>query len=142
MRPRSQTLIWLAVAVGVAGTLVTGLLLPWVSGAGLLARKSVPRSAELPADLSGDLRGNSRVLAADGSVITTFDATDRVPVTTEQIAPVMKQTMVAIEDARFYEHSGLDMRGTARALSSNVAAGVVRQGGATLSQRLVKQALA
>ncbi|HYX97149.1 MAG TPA: transglycosylase domain-containing protein [Geodermatophilus sp.] len=142
MRPRSQTLIWLAVAVVVAGALVTGLLLPWVSGAGLLARKSVPRSAELPADLSGDLRGNSRVLAADGSVITTFYANDRVPVTTEQIAPVMKQAMVAIEDARFYEHRGLDVRGTARALATNVATGSVQQGGSTLTQQLVKQTLA
>jgi hypothetical protein len=53
----------LAVAVVVAGALTTGLLLPWVGGAGLLARNSVPP----PAELTGDVWGNSRVLAADGS---------------------------------------------------------------------------
>src|SRR3712207_8200549 len=42
----------------------------------------------------------------------------------------------------FYEHSGLDVWGTARALVTNVAAGSVRQGGATLTQQLVKQTLA
>ena len=57
----------LAVAVVVAGALVTGLLLPWVGGAGLLARNSVPPADELPGELTGDVWGNSRVLAADGS---------------------------------------------------------------------------
>ena len=142
MRPRLQTLIWLVVAVVVAGALVAAFLFPLVGGVGLLVRNSVPPRGELPVELSGDLWGNSRVLAADGSVITTFYATDRVPVTTEQIAPVMKQAMVAIEDARFYEHSGLDVRGTVRALATNVAAGSVQQGGSTLTQQLVKQTLA
>jgi membrane peptidoglycan carboxypeptidase len=142
VRPRWKTLILLAVAVVVAGALVTGLLLPWVGGAGLLARNSVPPPGELPAELTGGVWGNSRVLAADGSVITTFYANDRVPVTTEQIASVMKRAMVAIEDTRFYEHSGLDVRGTARALVTNVAAGSVQQGGSTLTQQLVKQTLA
>src|SRR3712207_7191676 len=42
----------------------------------------------------------------------------------------------------FYEHSGLDVWGTARALVTNVAAGSVRQGGSTLTQQLVKPTLA
>ncbi|HWU10323.1 MAG TPA: transglycosylase domain-containing protein, partial [Streptomyces sp.] len=142
MRPRWKTSMLLAVAVVVAGALVTGLLLPWVGGAGLLARNSAPPPDELPGELTGGVWGNSRVLAADGSVITTFYANDRVPVTTEQIASVMKRAMVAIEDTRFYEHSGLDVRGTARALVTNVAAGSVQQGGSTLTQQLVKQTLA
>src|SRR3712207_9389167 len=124
MRPRSRTLILLGVAVVEAGVLVAAFLFPLVGGAGLLARNSVPPADELPVELTGDVWGNSRVLAADGSAITTFYATDRVPVATEQIAPVMKRAMVAIEDARFYEHSGPDMRGTAPARVTNVAAGL------------------
>jgi membrane peptidoglycan carboxypeptidase len=74
-------------------------------------------------------------------VITTFYANDRVPVTTEQIASVMRRAMVAIEDARFYEHSGLDVRGTARA-GDQRGGGLGTAGGSTLTQQLVKQTLA
>ena len=57
----------LAVAVVEAGVLVAAFLFPLVGGAGLLARNSVPPPDELPADFAGDVWGNSRVLAADGS---------------------------------------------------------------------------
>src|SRR5687767_8254415 len=53
----------------------------------------------------------------------------------------MKQAMVAIEDARFYEHGGVDIQGTLRALVTNLAAGGVQEGGSTLTQQLVKQTL-
>ena len=48
---------------------------------------------------------------------------------------------MAIEDARFYEHNGLDVEGTLRALVKNIAAGEVQEGGSTLTQQLVKQTL-
>ena len=67
IRGQGPTLILLGVAVVVAGALVTGLLLPWVGGAGLLARNSAPLPDELPGELTGGVWGNSRVLAADGS---------------------------------------------------------------------------
>jgi membrane peptidoglycan carboxypeptidase len=53
----------------------------------------------------------------------------------------MKQALVDIEDSRFYEHNGLDVQGTLRALVKNVAAGSVQEGGSTLTQQLVKQTL-
>ena len=53
----------------------------------------------------------------------------------------MKQALVDIEDSRFYEHNGLDVQGTLRALVTNVAAGSVQEGGSTLTQQLVKQTL-
>jgi len=53
----------------------------------------------------------------------------------------MKQAMVAIEDARFYEHHGLDVQGTVRALLTNIASGGVEEGGSTITQQLVKQTL-
>ena len=140
-QPRSVVLKKLASAVGVAGGLVASLVLPWAGGAGLLARVSVPPPEDLPTELTGDVPGNTRVLAADGSLLTTFYANDRVPVTSQQIAPVVKQAVIAIEDARFFEHSGLDLLGMLRALATNVVAGSVEQGGSTLTQQLVKQSL-
>ena len=48
---------------------------------------------------------------------------------------------MAIEDARFYEHSGIDLRGTIRAVLANSRAGGVTQGGSTLTQQYVKNVL-
>ena len=85
--------------------------------------------------------GNTTMLAANGEVITSFYEENRAPVAGDQIAQVMKHAMVAIEDARFYEHGGLDVQGTLRALVTNIAAGEVQEGGSTLTQQLVKQTL-
>ncbi|WP_324275703.1 biosynthetic peptidoglycan transglycosylase [Blastococcus brunescens] len=57
----------------------------------------------------------------------------------EAIAPVMKDALVAIEDARFFDHEGVDGKGLGRALVRNVVAGEVVEGGSTLTQQLVKQ---
>ena len=81
------------------------------------------------------------MLAANGEVITHFYEQNRAPVAGDQIAGIMRKAMVAIEDARFYEHGGVDVQGTARALVRNVAAGEVQEGGSTLTQQLVKQTL-
>ena len=62
---------------------------------------------------------------------------DRVPVIYSQIAPVMRQAIVAIEDSRFYKHGAIDFRGTVRALVNNLEHKSV-QGGSTLAQQYVK----
>ena len=125
-----------------AGVLVAALLFPWIGGTGLVARNSASLLDALPVELTDQTpNGNTTVLAADGSVITQFYVNNRTPVTPDQIAPVMKQAIVDIEDSRFYEHNGLDVQGTLRALAKNVAAGSVEEGGSTLTQQLVKQTL-
>jgi membrane peptidoglycan carboxypeptidase len=132
----------LAAMIIVAALLVAGLMFPWVGGAGLAARNSASLLDALPVELTDKTpNGNTKVLAADGSLITEFYTNNRTPVTPEQISPVMKQAIVDIEDSRFYEHNGLDVQGTLRALATNVAAGSVQEGGSTLTQQLVKQTL-
>ena len=132
----------LAATIVVAGALLAGLLLPWVGGTGLVARNSASLLDALPVELTDKTpAGNSRVLAADGSLITNFYENNRTPVASDQIADVMKQALVDIEDSRFYDHNGLDVQGTLRALVTNVAAGSVQEGGSTLTQQLVKQTL-
>ena len=141
-RFRASLIAKLALTVAVAGVLVAGLLLPWVGGVGLIARNSATLLHALPGELTDKPpAGATRVLAADGSLITDYYANDRTPVKSDQIAPIMKQALVDIEDSRFYEHSGVDVQGTVRALVTNVAAGTVREGGSTLTQQLVKQTL-
>ena len=141
--PRWRALgLLLAVGSPLAGALTAALLLPWVVGPGLAVRSSADLLAPLPGVLSDQTpAGNTVVLAADGSPITWFYRHNRVPVTAEQIAPVMNQALVDIEDSRVYQHHGLDVEGTARALVRNVLAGAVVEGGSTITQQLVKQTL-
>ncbi|MCW2695448.1 MAG: ponA, partial [Modestobacter sp.] len=125
-----------------AGVLVAALLFPWIGGTGLVARNSASLLDALPVELTDETpNGNTTVLAADGSVITQFYVNNRTPVTPDEISPIMKQAIVDIEDSRFYEHNGVDVQGTFRALVTNVTSGSVREGGSTITQQLVKQTL-
>ncbi|MGY1682077.1 penicillin-binding protein [Geodermatophilus sp. SYSU D01176] len=139
---RARTLLKLAATVVVAGALVAGLLFPWVGGPAVAAQQSTSLLGDLPTELTVDAPPPNTVLtAANGEVITSFYEENRAPVTGDRIAEVMKQAMIAIEDARFHDHHGLDVQGTARALLTNIAAGGVQEGGSTLTQQLVKQTL-
>jgi membrane peptidoglycan carboxypeptidase len=130
------------VAVPMAGALAAAMLLPWIVGPGLAARSSANLLSPLPGVLADETPpGNTIVLAADGSLLTWFYRLNRTPVTAEQISPLVKQALIDIEDSRFYEHHGLDIEGTARALVRNVVAGEVMEGGSTITQQLVKQTL-
>jgi membrane peptidoglycan carboxypeptidase len=141
-RTRAHLLAKLAATIVLAGALLAGVLLPWAGGSGIMARNSASLLDALPVELTDKTpAGNSKVLAADGSLITNFFTNNRSPVTPDQIADVMKQALVDIEDSRFYDHNGLDVQGTMRALVKNVAAGSVQEGGSTLTQQLVKQTL-
>ncbi|SDF92293.1 penicillin-binding protein [Klenkia brasiliensis] len=139
---RIGTLAKLLGAVVLAGVLVAAVLFPVVGGLGLTARDSASLLDALPVELTDRTPpGNTVVLAANGEVVTGFYDENRAPVPADRIAPVMKQAMVAIEDARFYSHNGLDVQGTLRAAVTNVVAGDVQEGGSTLTQQLVKQTL-
>jgi penicillin-binding protein 1A len=62
----------------------------------------------------------------------------RVIVDSKDISPVMKQAIVAIEDQRFFEHRGVDLRGIIRAVWQDVRSKQVVQGGSTITQQFVK----
>ena len=64
----------------------------------------------------------------------------RVLVDTEDIAPIMRQAIVSVEDQRFYEHNGVDVRGIARALWQDVRQQGIVEGGSTITQQFVKNA--
>ena len=141
--PRARVLAKLAATIVLAGALVAGLLLPFIGGTGVAARNSASLLDALPVELTDEMpAGNTRVLAADGSLITMFYRNNRTPVPSDRISDVMKDALVAIEDSRFTEHNGVDVQGTLRALATNLAAGSVQEGGSTLTQQLVKQTLA
>jgi membrane peptidoglycan carboxypeptidase len=138
----TRSLLFLALSV-VAGVLVAGIALPAVGLMGLTAKRGAETFQSLPTQLTVDpLKQRSRLLAADGTVIATFYSQNRVYVPMRKIAPEMQDAIVATEDARFYEHNGIDLRGTVRALVANTQAGEVTQGGSTITQQYVKNVLA
>lgn len=138
----SRTLLFIALSV-VAGVLVAGIALPAIGLMGLTAKRGAENFESLPAELSvPPLKQRSRLLAADGSVLATFYSQNRVYVPMDKISQEMQDAIVAVEDARFYEHNGIDVRGTLRALIANTQAGEVTQGGSTITQQYVKNVLA
>ena len=64
----------------------------------------------------------------------------RVILNSDQIAPIMKQAIVSIEDKRFYEHKGVDLHAIGRALLADVEHKSVVQGGSTITQQFIKNA--
>ena len=78
------------------------------------------------------------VYDAKGNIIAELGAERRYPISIDQMPPYVYQAVVAVEDARFYEHSGIDPWGIARAMVSNIKAGKMVEGGSTLTQQLVK----
>jgi penicillin-binding protein 1A len=65
-------------------------------------------------------------------------AESRILIGTNDVAPIMQQAIVAVEDKRFYEHNGVDLRGIGRAVWADVSSKKVVQGGSTITQQFVK----
>lgn len=125
-----------------AGVLVAAVALPAVGGAGVTARNAANEFQNLPSELeTPPLPQRSHILAADGSTLATFYYENRISVPLDEVAQVMQQAIVAIEDSRFYEHGGADHQGILRAMIVNARAGQVRQGGSTLTQQYVENVL-
>ncbi|EYD74477.1 Multimodular transpeptidase-transglycosylase [Rubellimicrobium mesophilum DSM 19309] len=78
------------------------------------------------------------VRTVDGEVLTTRGAYRAPYVALDEFPPFLPEAVMAIEDQRFREHGGVDLRGISRALYRNVTAGGVVEGGSTLTQQLVK----
>ncbi|MEX2406834.1 MAG: transglycosylase domain-containing protein, partial [Actinomycetota bacterium] len=82
----------------------------------------------------------SFLYAANGALITRLHAgEDRVPVRASRIPDVVRDAVIAIEDQRFYDHSGLDLRALLRAAYIDATTGEVAEGGSTITQQLAKQ---
>jgi penicillin-binding protein 1A len=83
---------------------------------------------------------DGHIYASDGRTIlaTLRGGESRILVGTGDIAPIMQQAIVAVEDKRFYEHHGVDLRGIGRAVWADVTSKSVVQGGSTITQQFVK----
>jgi penicillin-binding protein 1A len=83
----------------------------------------------------------TRVYARDGRLMGEFYAERRMEVPYSRLPRHLVLAFVAVEDARFFEHPGVDIVGIIRALVRNLEAGDVVQGGSTITQQVVKRIL-
>ncbi len=83
----------------------------------------------------------SAIYDANGTLITVLAEENRQNVSLEQVPQSLQDAVVAIEDARFWTHNGVDPRAVARAAGRNAQAGSVAEGGSTITQQYVKNAL-
>ena len=127
----------------VTGVLLAGVAFPVVAGFGLVARAGAEQFDALPSELvEPPLPQSSRILASDGSTLAVaYFNENRVMVPLSRVPKVMRDAILAIEDDRFYEHGGVDLKGMARAAIRNSQAGEVQQGASTITQQYVKNVL-
>ena len=76
--------------------------------------------------------------SSDGVILARIFREDRTNVPLKDIPKHLRDATIAIEDSRFYRHSGVDMRGIARAVWENVRGHRIRQGGSTITQQLAR----
>lgn len=83
---------------------------------------------------------STTVLSSDGDEIATLvaEGSNRQYVTLDEIPEDLQHAVVAIEDARFYEHNGIDLKGIARALVADIKSMDFSQGASTITQQLIK----
>ncbi len=135
----AYSLVMFLIVSVLAGVLIAGLFVPVAGLAGVGGKAAADELDSLPAELSTPAPATrSRVLMADGKVLAYFYAENRVPVKLNQIAPVMRQAQIAIEDHRYYQHGALDVKGTLRALVRNSTSESGTQGGSSITQQYVK----
>jgi len=133
--------VMLAVSV-VMGVVVAGLAIPFAGVAGIGARNVAATMDNLPEELETEqLAQRSTILDAQGNVLATLYDQNRIEVPLRQVSRKMVKAIVAVEDARFYQHGALDLQGTVRAFITNQAEDGTVQGGSSITQQLVKQTL-
>ncbi len=123
----ARALRWTLIAA-IWGFVLLGSLLAWYA-------------YDLP-DIDG-LAGTTRqpsitLLSVDGSPISSTGEIYGRTITVAEVPPVLPQAVLAVEDRRFYEHWGIDLRGLLRAFWVNLKAGEIVQGGSTITQQLAK----
>ncbi|GHJ34581.1 carboxypeptidase [Streptomyces sp. TS71-3] len=122
-----------------AGAVLAGITLPAAGALGLAAKGSVKSFDDIPANLKRPpLSQRTTILDANGGQIAAVYSRDRTVVPLKDVSPSMQKAIVAIEDARFYQHGAIDLKGVLRALNKNAQSGGVSQGASTLTQQYVK----
>lgn len=132
---------------GPNGAFRTRRFLKLAGSSGLVAITLFAMLASIGLPLPGRVQAKraeaSEIYARDGQTLLFKLRGDqnRTSIRFEEMPTCIKQATVAVEDKAFYKHQGLDPRGFSRAVMANVQSGFGSQGGSTITQQLVKNAL-
>ncbi|MDQ3904533.1 MAG: penicillin-binding protein [Actinomycetota bacterium] len=125
-----------------AGLLVAGLMFPVVGGIGLASNQASDTVNSVSANLvQSQVPMVTTITDKDGVPIAYVFDQNRFNTPPKAIADTMKAAIIAIEDRRFFEHNGVDWRGTARALMTNLSSSgsaLEGQGASTLTMQYIK----
>lgn len=121
------TLIALLILVALMGSII-GMVLAHLRG--------LPKISELEVYKPSLI---TRIYADDGEVVAQFYAEKRILAPLADVPKLLQDAIIAVEDARFYRHFGVDLHGIARAVWANIRAGKVVEGGSTITQQLAKR---
>lgn len=127
-------------ASAVAGLLVAGTMVPLAVGATSATTMAgdTYASIEIP-KTTATIAQPSRLLDRDGKELAKFFTQNRKVIKLKDISPWMTKAIISVEDERFYEHGGVDGKGIARAVVSNLTG--TRQGASTITQQYVANLL-
>ncbi len=125
-----------------AGAIVAAMGIPAVASLAFATKTAAAQFEALPQDVKSlPLPQHSYLTAANGERIATLYKEDRIVVPLDSISDNLKEAMIATEDARFFEHNGVDLKGAFRALVANSSAGGVQQGSSTITMQYVRNLL-
>lgn len=115
-----------------------------LAGGGLLFKKIIDDTPKITEDSIKPSAYTTTAYANDGeTVLGTFVSagSNRVYTTLDNIPVYMQEAFIAVEDSRFYEHNGVDVKGIARAAVKGLTSGHFSQGGSTITQQLIKNSV-
>ncbi|RKN42766.1 transglycosylase domain-containing protein [Micromonospora endolithica] len=126
-----------------AGVVVAAAAFPAVAMSGLAAKAGAETFGALPTELTVARSPQITYLyASDGkTLLASMYDENRRDVKLKDVAPIMRQAIIAAEDHDFYKHNGVDLNGVARAFVNN-SSGADRQGASTLTMQYVRLAIA
>lgn len=128
-RLKKRAFLLILISTVVALTMLTGVSFAFFDLGGL---GSLERFAPSQATILYD---------SQGRVIGKLFEENRIVVPISQMPQQLQHAVVAVEDERFYQHVGIDIFAIARAMWRNLKAGAITEGGSTITQQLVKNAI-
>ncbi len=137
-RQKNRTLMFIFSLV--VGLILGGLAIMIFVGAGAVSKIIETAPAISDIDSIKPTETKSLIYASDGSIMQELiqSGSNRESVTYEQLPSHLIYAFVAMEDARFFTHDGVDIKGILRALFTGITSGSLSQGASTLTQQLIK----
>src|SRR5881409_3262825 len=89
----------------------------------------------------GEMPERNTVYDVDGKIYSRLAGANRLKVSLSEVSPFFINAVLAREDARFYEHKGVDWRGILRALVRDITSGSAKEGASSITQQLARNSL-